>query len=63
MISAQVGLGLTLGWLGLVLATPLTAVALVMMKMLYVEDTLGDRVELDVPEEAKSQIQPSEDPA
>jgi len=44
-ISAQVLLGLIVGPLGLVLATPLTAVSLVLVKMLYVEDTLGDRVE------------------
>ena len=62
-ISAQVGLGLTLGWLGLILATPLTAAGLIATKMLYIEDTLGDRVELDVPPEAQSQIQPGEEPA
>ena len=62
-ISAQVGLGLTLGWLGLILATPLTAAALVVTKMLYIEDTLGDGVELEIPEEAKSRIEPSKEPA
>jgi predicted PurR-regulated permease PerM len=44
-ISAQLLLGILIGPLGLLLATPLTAVALVLVKMLYVEDTLGDRVD------------------
>ena len=48
-IAAQVLLGILLGGLGLVLAPPLTATALVLVKMLYVEDLLGD--ELDVPGE------------
>jgi len=41
-ISAQVLLGVLLGAIGLLLATPLTAMALVLVKMLYVEDALGD---------------------
>lgn len=44
-IVSQVLLGLLLGPLGVVLAAPLTAAALVLIKMLYVEDTLGTRVE------------------
>lgn len=32
------------GWLALVLDTPLTAVVLVIVRMLYVEDTLGDEL-------------------
>lgn len=43
-ITAQVLLGVLLGTLGVLLATPLTAVALVLVKMLYVEDVLGDSV-------------------
>lgn len=43
-ISAQVLLGVLLGIIGVVLASPLTAVALVLVKMLYVEDTLGDKL-------------------
>lgn len=43
-IIAQVILGVMLGALGLLLATPLTAAALVLVKKLYVEDTLGDPV-------------------
>lgn len=42
VITSQVLLGLSFGALGLLLATPLFAVGLVLVKMLYVEDTLGD---------------------
>lgn len=41
-IMAQVLMGVLTGGIGLVLATPLTAAAFVITKMLYVEDTLGD---------------------
>ncbi|MGH9943926.1 MAG: AI-2E family transporter [Pyrinomonadaceae bacterium] len=41
-ITAQVLLGVLLGTLGVLLATPLTAATLVLVRMLYVEDTLGD---------------------
>jgi predicted PurR-regulated permease PerM len=44
-IAAQVLAGILLGALGVLLATPLTAVALVLVRMLYVEDILGDRRE------------------
>ena len=40
-ITAQLVLGVLLGAMGVVLATPLTAAAVVLMKMLYVEDALG----------------------
>lgn len=42
VIFAQVLLGVLVGGLGLVLAVPLTAVAFVLVKTLYVEDTLHD---------------------
>ena len=45
-ISAQLAFGLTMGALGVLLATPLTAAALVAVKMLYVEDVLGDDVDV-----------------
>lgn len=48
-ILSQVLLGLLLGPLGLVLAAPLTAAALVVIKTLYVEDTLGTPVEHATP--------------
>ncbi len=43
-IVAQVLLGVLAGGIGLILATPLAAAIFVMVKMLYVEDTLGDEV-------------------
>jgi predicted PurR-regulated permease PerM len=45
-IGAQVLLGVLLGPLGLVFATPLAAVILVLIKMLYIEDTLGDSIDV-----------------
>lgn len=43
-ISAQLLLGSTsLGLLGVMFATPLTAVGIVLVKMLYIEDYLGER--------------------
>lgn len=41
-LGAQVLLGVLFGALGVALATPLTAMGLVLTKMLYVEDILGD---------------------
>jgi predicted PurR-regulated permease PerM len=46
-ILSQVLLGLLLGALGVVLAAPLTAAAIVIVKMLYVHDTLGTRVNVE----------------
>jgi predicted PurR-regulated permease PerM len=43
-ILSQVLMGLLLGPLGVILAAPLTAAAVVVIKMLYVEDTLGTPV-------------------
>jgi len=54
VITAQVVMGISLGALGLLLATPLFAVLLVLVKMLYVEDTLGDR-EIEVRGEDEAQ--------
>lgn len=42
IISMQILLGVLLGGLGLILATPLTAAVMVMVKMVYIEDILGD---------------------
>jgi predicted PurR-regulated permease PerM len=44
-VTAQVLLGLLAGGLGLVLAAPLTAVAMVLVQRLYIEDMLGDSME------------------
>jgi predicted PurR-regulated permease PerM len=46
LLTSQVIAGVTLGALGVVLAAPLLAVALVTVKLLYVEDVLGDDVEV-----------------
>jgi predicted PurR-regulated permease PerM len=45
-LIAQIVLGVLLGIMGLVLATPLAASVLVIIKMLYVEDVLGDSLEV-----------------
>lgn len=44
-ITTQVLLGVLLGTVGIALASPLTAATLVLVKMLFIEDTLGDPVE------------------
>ena len=43
LIFAQVVLGILVGPLGVVLATPLAAAAMVVVNLIYVEDVLGDR--------------------
>jgi predicted PurR-regulated permease PerM len=45
-IITQVILGAIWGILGIALATPITAVFLVLIEMLYIEDTLGDVAEI-----------------
>jgi predicted PurR-regulated permease PerM len=45
-IAVQVLLGILVGGLGVALAAPLTAVVLVVVKMLYVEDVLHEEAEL-----------------
>lgn len=51
VIASQLFLGVTLGALGLILATPLLVVIYVLMQRLYVEDVLGDA--LDAPESGR----------
>lgn len=51
-VVAQVFLGILAGPLGLLLATPLMAATLVLVKMLYVEEVLGEDVE--TPEDTMS---------
>jgi predicted PurR-regulated permease PerM len=46
-ITAQLLLGSAFGLIGVMLATPLTAAAMILVKMLYIEDALGDRVMRD----------------
>jgi predicted PurR-regulated permease PerM len=43
ILFAQLMLGVLVGGIGIVLATPLAAVLMVMVKTLYLEDLLGDR--------------------
>ncbi len=45
IIISQVLLGILVGGLGLILATPLIAILMVLIQMLYVEDVLGDSVQ------------------
>ena len=42
-IIAQLALGVLIGGLGLVLATPLLAVVMVLVQMVYIQDVLGDK--------------------
>lgn len=42
-IVAQLALGILLGAVGLILATPLVAVIMVLVQMVYIQDVLGDR--------------------
>jgi predicted PurR-regulated permease PerM len=57
-LLGQVLLGEVLGLLGLFVAAPLTVCAVVLMKMLYVEDTLGDQ-DVEVPGEPGSEQEPT----
>jgi predicted PurR-regulated permease PerM len=52
-IIAEVLGGILFGVLGIILATPFVAVAIVLIKMLYVEDVLGDE-EVEVVPEARA---------
>jgi predicted PurR-regulated permease PerM len=53
VISAQLLLGILFGFLGVMLAVPIVAVAFVLIKMLYVEDALGNNVEVKGEQEVK----------
>lgn len=55
-IISQLALGVLIGGLGLVLATPLLAVAMVLIQTVYIQDILGDReVEAEEKDEAKEE--------
>jgi predicted PurR-regulated permease PerM len=49
-ITAQLLMGLLVGLMGVIVASPLVAVALVLVRMLYVEDVLQDRVSSSQPD-------------
>jgi len=46
LIAAQVVMGALAGFVGVAVATPLVVVVIVLVQMLYVEDVLGDEVEV-----------------
>ena len=56
-LVSQVLLGELLGIMGLFVAAPLTVTVVVLLKMLYVEDTLGDQA-VDVPGELGNEEKP-----
>jgi predicted PurR-regulated permease PerM len=66
-ITAQVLMAVLAGGLGLALATPLAAAALVLVQRLYVEDTLGDALEVPLSPRlaagGQPQAQPGQDPS
>ena len=45
LLVSQLALGVLVGFVGIILATPLAAALMVIVQMLYVEDVLQDRVE------------------
>lgn len=47
IITAQLGFGLAAGALGILLATPMVAAAVVAVKLLYIEDVLGERMDVE----------------
>lgn len=53
-IIAQLALGVLIGGLGLVLATPLLAVIMVLVQMVYIQDVLGDN-DTEINEENKEE--------
>jgi len=73
-ITAQLFMGVLVGPIGLLLATPLTAVFIVLVKMFYIQDILGDSIDTpdnhfdhrekpDIPKRYEDQIrdQPDDD--
>jgi predicted PurR-regulated permease PerM len=46
-LSAQLLLGVLFGFVGLLVASPLTACVMILVRMLYVEDVLGDPITRD----------------
>lgn len=56
VIAAQLLLAVLFGFLGLLLAVPIVAVVFVAVKMIYVEDMLGKRVEVKGEQDAKNEI-------
>ncbi len=55
-VVAQLALSVLIGGVGLILATPLLAVAVVFVQMVYIEDVLGDQ-DTEVNENSEEEIQ------
>ena len=51
-ILAVIGFGVLFGFIGILVATPLLLVVLILVRMLYVEDVLGDQVATPEPDAA-----------
>jgi len=56
VIASQLLLAVMFGFLGLLLAVPIVAVVFVLVRMIYVEDILGRRVEVKGEREAKKEV-------
>ena len=56
-IATQVLFGWTLGAVGLLVAVPFVAMAVVIVQMVYVEDTLGDRMTLAAEREGRRELE------
>jgi len=56
VIAAQLLLAVMFGFLGLLLAVPIIAIVFVAVKMIYVEDMLGRRIEVKGEREAKNEV-------
>jgi len=56
LIASQLLFAVVFGFLGLLLAVPLVAVVFVAVKMIYVEDILGRRVEVKGERAAKDEV-------
>ncbi len=54
-VMVQVLLGVAVGFIGVILAAPLTAVGIVLVKMLYVEDILHDSTDIDPDDTASAE--------
>ncbi len=61
LLAIQLLMGVAAGAFGLLLATPLAVVVMVLIKMLYLEDTLGDSITL--PHHTLPQKQPNQQPS
>jgi predicted PurR-regulated permease PerM len=57
VIASQLLLAVLFGFLGLLLAVPLVAAVFVLVKMIYVEDILGRKIEVKGEPEAKEEIE------